>query len=148
MGDLVPADGSNKPVPTGGQRKSNFLKQLPPEWRKPVGYFWAFNGHLLPDAMELAARLRVWREKDGLTLPDLIAVIRTLVQPERSARHQFPGQLMADLAAEVAKVVGRRKSIEAMLRRRTRPEVIVTETDPIQQVLDRVGQPTHTGDAP
>lgn len=145
-GELVPQ--SDSPLQPSARPEAGVMRLLPKPYRQPVAFFWSLNQHLLPGPLPLVARLKLWIAKEGLTAEECKAVLNRLAAPGRSSRHQFVGQLLADLAAEVAKVVGRRKSIEAMLRRRTRPEVIVTETDPIQQVLDRVGQPTHTGDAP
>lgn len=120
MGDLARHDtGAPAPVPAEADRKPAPLRQLPAEWRRPVAFFYAVYSDVLKGTVGLTARFRLWMKHDGLTLDEARAVMERLMRPEHAAAIQYPGQLVAALAAGVAEVVrGRRAAAEEDDRRR------------------------------
>jgi hypothetical protein len=93
------------------------LRMLPQEWRVPTWKFWTFWSHILPDQLAVSARLRHWKD-DGLTLDDLDIVFDRLTSPEATARFQFPGQLLAEMARLVHERLDRRRRLADMVRAR------------------------------
>lgn len=100
----------------------NPLMLLPPEWRVHVFSFWAKFASILRSQLDLAATLRDWILDDDLTLEECLAAFGSLTRPARRASIQFAGQVLAELAKDVAEIVGRRNSIEAQEKRRVEAE--------------------------
>jgi hypothetical protein len=105
------------PVAVATQDQRNALRMIPPDWRKPVAFFWMCNAHLLPTALPVCARLKVWIA-DGLSLEDGKNIFRALVSPERAAEHRFAADLLAELANRVAEVMRQRRVRDEMQKRR------------------------------
>lgn len=114
MSDLANRDDSDdrRPAIHGAGAKPNPLRQLPPEWREPVLFFFAVWSDTLKGTSGLVARFRLWMKDDALTLAEAKAVMKKLMRPEHAAAVQFPGQLMAALAGEVAEAVKARRAAE------------------------------------
>ncbi len=96
----------------------NPLRLIPADWREAVAVLWTCNAHLLPSALALCSRLRVYQESAGLTTDEVRAICRVLVEPERAARHRFAADLLADLAGMVGECKARRKGREQTARMR------------------------------
>lgn len=126
MSDLANRAAALAPVTTAAQiadLTENPLRLLPAEWRAPVWCFWSKWASLLRSQLDLAASLREWIVEDGLTLEEAESAFRVLTRPERRGLVQFPGQVVAELAKEVATILARRKSREEQARRRADDQV-------------------------
>lgn len=143
MTDLVPADDALPDVrPPKGDRRA--LRALPEEYRKPAAFFWGLNAHLLPTPLTLVFRLQVWIAKEGLTIDECREAFNALASPERAQNHRFAGDLLADLAAEVARVTGRRRQRAAEEAwRRSQQEAARDALPPgeIHRLLAGIGKP-------
>lgn len=95
----------------------NPLMMLPPDWREPVAVLWTTNAHMLPSALAVCARLRLYAGQ-GLTTDDVETICRVLCEPARAATHQFAAQLLADLAGMADQALKRRKAAEQTARMR------------------------------
>ena len=102
-------------APTGGETLDHVRKQdrrslgiLPEPFRKPVGFFWACNQHLLPSPLPLATRLHLWIAKEGLTVEELKTALNRCSTPDRCSEIHFVGQLLAAVAKEIDSVIRRR----------------------------------------
>lgn len=93
------------------------LKQIPAPWRTTTWDFWSYWSHVLKNQLALAARLRHWRE-DGLTLEDVRAIFAKLTTPEATAKYQFAGELLAEVASLAAVRIAQRKTQREMAERR------------------------------
>jgi hypothetical protein len=102
--------------------KPNPLRQLPEEWREPVAFFYAVYSDTLKGTTGLVARFRLWMKDDGLTLDEARAVMKRLMRPARAGEIQYPGQLMAALAEEVADAVKARRALVQLHERRREQE--------------------------
>lgn len=129
MSDLaIPEDDDLTPY--GSEKKLTPLNDLPPGIRKPVGFFWALNRHLLPTPIPLVLRLKVWIAKESLTPEEVRQVLNRLVSPEASANHRFASDLLCDLAAGVAEVVNRRRKLKEQAEQREAAEREAAEAVP------------------
>lgn len=99
----------------------NPLTLIPHDWRQPVAILWTTNAHLLPSALALCSRLRLYAE-DGLTAAEVKTICRVLTEPERAARHKFAADLLADLSGLVATCNSRRKNLAETARLRGQSE--------------------------
>lgn len=90
----------------------NPLRLVPAEWRAATWGFWSKFASLLRSQLDLAANLREWIVEEGLTLPEAQAAFAILLKPERRALIRFPGDVVAELAREVARLVELRKREE------------------------------------
>ncbi len=68
------------------------------EARRAVTRLWMCNAHLIPSALSLCARIRVYLDERTLSPEDVARIADRLVQPELAQRHRFAGDLLADLA--------------------------------------------------
>lgn len=118
MSDLVELERGGDLAAHASEKRLRPLDVLPEPYRKPVGFFWALNKHLLPTPTPLALRFQVWIAKEGLTAAEVRSVLNTLVSPERAAGHRFASDLLADLAADVAAILRQRRQREEQERRR------------------------------
>lgn len=82
----------------------NPLMMIPADWRSSVAVLWTTNAHLLPSALALCARLKLY-SGDGLTGEQVRAICKKLTAPEKAANHRFAADLLADLSGEVAAVL-------------------------------------------
>lgn len=96
----------------------NPLTIVPADCRAAVAKLWACNSHLLPSALALSSRVRVYLDERTLTAADVEDIANRLVQPERAARHKFAGDLLADLAALVSEKIKSNKAREECEARR------------------------------
>lgn len=87
--------------------KRNPLLMVPVPLAGSVNYFVSCNAHLVTDKGILAIATRVvwWVESEGLSHAGLKAAFRAVCRPDRQARHEHAGQLMADLAGEVDRIL-------------------------------------------
>lgn len=106
------------------------LSLLPADWRGPVWGFWAKWASLLRSQLDLAATLREWIAEDGLTLDEAQEAFRAVCRPERRAAVQFPGQVVGELAKEVARLVAARKAREERERRQREEQESRERSDP------------------
>lgn len=122
MSELAKRDDSDdrRPAIPGAAAKPNPLRQLPPEWREPVLFFFTVWSDTLKGTSGLVARFRLWMKRDqmGLTLAEAKAAMQRLMRPEHAAAIQFPGQLMAALAEAV--VLVRNEAREAVAKEEQR----------------------------
>lgn len=100
--------------PTGelAAAKKSAIDLLPAEWREPVRFFYGFHSDILKGALGIVTRLRSWIHNDALTLEEAVAVMRSMTRPDRCASYTYAGQLLADFAAETARVIAERRSRE------------------------------------
>ncbi len=105
------------------------LRLLPADWRPLVWNFWAKWSDLLRTQLSLAATLREWVEEDGLTLAELRAAFAALNRPSRRATMRFPGDVLAELALEVAQILAKRGQSERIA------EMQQSERDAVEQAL-------------
>ncbi len=132
MSDLaIPEDGDLTPY--GSEKKLSPLNDLPASVRKPVGFFWALNRHLLPTPIPLVLRLKVWMVKERLTAVEVRQVLNRLTSPELAANHRFASDLLCDLAAAVAEVVNRRRKLQEQVEQREAAEQTAAEAVPPDQ---------------
>ncbi len=96
------------------------LRLLPPDWRAIVWNIWAKWSDLLRTQLSLCASLREWIAEDGLTLAEAKEAFAEVNRPSRRAAIRFPGDVLAELAAEVARVVARRRAAEHREQERRR----------------------------
>lgn len=140
--DLAPANGR---ALDPAKAQENPFRMVPKEYRRPLAFFWSLNQHMLPNALPLAARVRLWIDKHGLTADELRRALGKLSDPERSSRHQYAGQLLADLAGEVATVCGERRRLDEMLQRRRDAEAVRAgrprENDQVRTAAEGIGRP-------
>lgn len=104
------------PAPVGSADRGA-MALLPAEWVRPVGFFLACKAHLVKSRLAVCASLKLWIEA-GLELDDAKLIFRKLALPDRAARHVFESELVADLAAEVAAAIRRRKQVAEQACRR------------------------------
>jgi hypothetical protein len=97
------------------------LTLVPAAWRPVVWEWWGGWSHLLHDQLPVTIRVRRWIAEGDLNLDDLRAAFAAIDDPQRAATLRYAGDLLAELTAEVARVVARRKSINDMLARRETP---------------------------
>lgn len=139
--DLATRDGRSLDP---AKAEANPFRMIPKEYRRPLAFFWSLNQHMLPNALPLAARVRLWIEQQGLTVDELRKVLSQLSDPERSSRHQYAGQLLADLAGAVAVICDQRRRREAAEERR-RDEAAARagaerDRDQVRSILDGIGR--------
>lgn len=137
MSDLAPR-ADNRPAEAHPTRPK-LLKMLPRDWRRPVGWFWAMNSHLLKDELAIATRLATYKA-DGLTLDELKPIFRFLSEPEEQAKYQFPGQLLAALASKVGDVLRRKKILEEQAQRREENERANADRVKVTGLLSSIGR--------
>lgn len=91
-------DGSNPPNP---------LLMLPFEYRQAAAMLWAANSHILPSALALCSRVRLYAEPGAgghrLEPEDFRVIVARLLDPAAQAGHKFGGDLLAALAGWVAR---------------------------------------------
>jgi len=126
-----------------GDRPKNPLRQLPREWRAPVGFFFACYSDVLKGTTGLVARLRLWIKEDGLTLSEATAILKHLLAPEQCARFQFAGQLLAELARLVAEAGRRRRRDERIARERAQAAEFAgrPQSERVRRAIDGIGRP-------
>lgn len=117
MSDLARRD-DNPPARRDDNQRPNPLRQLPPEWRESVAFFYAIYSDTLKGTVGLVARFRLWQKQFGLTLDEAREAMNRLMRPEHAAAIQFPGQLMASLAEAV--VLVRNEAREAVAKEEQR----------------------------
>jgi hypothetical protein len=132
VSDLAIPDDADL-TPHAGEKLGRFA-DLPAEVRKPVKFFWALNRHLLPTPIPLVLRLQVWIAKEQLTPAEVRQVLSRLVSPEAAATHRFASDLLCDLAAAVAEVVGRRRKLAEQQRRRDETDAAAANAVPAEQL--------------
>lgn len=98
------------------------LRLIPAEYRACVWGFWAKWSDLLKTQLALSARIREWVAERGLTLDELQRAFAAVNQPERQSQIRFPGDVLAELATAVAKVIERRESLERAAELRIKQE--------------------------
>lgn len=131
-------------APAPAREKKSPLALLPEEWREPVGFFYAAWSDVLKGSTGIVARLRYRIKTDALTLDELRPVLTRLLNPEESARIQFPGQLLARVSELIAEVVAKRRSREREEARRRQAEADKANAAPAEEwrrKLAGIGRP-------
>jgi hypothetical protein len=143
MNELAELEARGELADHAGAKRLRPLEALPAEYRKPVGFFWALNKHLLPSPTPLVLRLQVWIAKEDLTPAEVRAVLNRLVSPEASAAHRFASDLLCDLAQVVADVTRarRQRQDQAEARRQAEADAAAAVPAPdLAKLLAGVGQ--------
>ncbi len=120
MSELAPVPENRigrrlKPIP--GDLDYNPLRSLSKPYRAKIAYLWEFYSHLLPNPSALAIQLRTWIAKYDLTADELGEVMKSLCSPEAAAQMRFASDVMTAFAAEISRVLKRRRTAEEMQRR-------------------------------
>lgn len=111
MSDLVPRPAPPRLVALPAV-PPNPLLALPPEWQRPVDRFGALFADILKGNVGLAARFSLWIEEDGLALAEALAAMKAVSRRAVMARIRYVGELLAELAAAVEKVLDDRRRAE------------------------------------
>lgn len=114
----------------------NPLRQLPKDWRQPVAFFYACHSDILKGTLSLVSKVRFWMKEDGLTLDELKAALRLLMDPEVCAEINYVGQLHARLAQAVTDAMHRRKRDERTAEQRAKLERPKGVADTISNLAD------------
>lgn len=90
--------------------------------RLAVTRLWMTNTHLIPSALALCSRIRVYLDERTLTAEDVVRIATRLTRPEVAQRHKFAGDLLADLARMAAEAAARNEARAAVddMRREAR----------------------------
>lgn len=144
MNELERISGVVAPVMTNDQIAGaidNPLRLLPADWRPVVWGFWAKFASLLRSQLDLAATLRDWVVEEGLTLAEAQQAFRAVSRPDRRAGIQFPGQVVGELAKEVARLVELRRQAERRRDDKRRAEESESRADPegVRKLLASIG---------
>lgn len=102
----------------GGDEAPNPLLMVPPELRKPLGFFWMCFSKLLPSILPIAALLMTWKRSGELSSEKIIEIMRGLTRPERVAQFKFGSDVQCALAAEVTEAIRINRRDAAILARR------------------------------
>ncbi len=112
------------------------LLLLPPQWAAVVFQFWMKVSDIVKTQLSLASQLREWITEEGLTLDEAQAAFRKIGRPESRAKLRFPGDVIVELAAEVAELCRRRRQVEQQRADRERAEKDRREAAPPNVLRD------------
>lgn len=96
--------------------EANPLDMVPDAYLPDVIELWSLNQHMLPNALPLCARVKLWVAEENLTADEFHRIALVLRKPERAAQHTYAGQFLADLAVLVAATVKDRENRERNAR--------------------------------
>lgn len=121
---LVTSDPAPKPdlATIRKQVEANPLAAAPAAIRHAVWRLWTCHRHLqgMDSSLSLAATVGVWIREFGLRTDDAAAILKSFLAPARMSQFRFGSDLMTALAAEVKRVIDRRREEAETERRRRR----------------------------